>query len=130
MVELNQLQDILKQKGAGSEPEQDDTRSAFAQTQDSVLRNFNVGLSRTLGIPRAITDVAGKFRDVQFEAFGIEPKETPNIIPSGEEIQNFFAEQGMAFPFGEEPETIGAIAKRYNNYTRKDFIRNGCNFGI
>lgn len=99
MVTLNKVRQIIS--------EREESKSVFGSIDD-VFRNFNTGLARTFGIPRAITDITGKFRDFQFETFGIEAKETPGILPTGAQIQELGSRVGMTFAPGEEPDTITA----------------------
>lgn len=100
MVTLNELQQI--EVGNEQQP------NGILGTIEDALKSFNTGLSRTFGIPRAISDISGKFRDFQFEAVGIEPKETPNFLPTGEQIQELGSKVGMTFAPGEEPDTLVA----------------------
>ena len=111
MVTLNKLQQKL-----GLEETIEDDRSFFGRAfdkADEIAKNFNVGLARTLGIPRAIEDISGKFRDKQFATVGIEPSDAPSVFPTGERIQELGSKVGATFPPGEQPETL--IARTIQN---------------
>ena len=77
-----------------------------------VLRNFNTGLARTLGIPRALTDLNEQLGGTIFGDIGhrLKGDERINILPTAEQIQEFGSKPGLdiTFPPNEEPDTLMA----------------------
>ncbi len=103
MVTANELRQSL---------EEDDQPFSIGESVGDVLRNFNTGLARTLGIPRAITDLNEQVGGTIFGNIGRkeEGERRPNILPTGEQIQKFGSKPGLdiTFPPGEEPDTLAA----------------------
>lgn len=101
MVNINELRESLIEE---------DQPFSIGGSIGDVLRNFNTGLARTLGIPRAITDLNEQVGGTIFGNVGRreEGKDRFNILPTGEQLQELGAREGITFPPGEEPDTLAA----------------------
>ncbi len=84
---------------------------SIGESVGDVLRNFNTGLARTLGIPRAITDLNEQLGGTIFGNIGRREGEPGfNILPTSEQLQRLGSRPGVdiTFPPGEEPDTLAA----------------------
>lgn len=102
MVTLGRLKEIIEER----EP-----RDVLTNI-GGVLRNFNTGLARTFGIPRAITDLNEQVGGTIFGNVGQrqEGEKGFNILPTSEEIQKLGSKPGIDITFapGKEPDTLAA----------------------
>ena len=110
MVNINDLQESLERESFIEEPEQ-----TIGGKIGDILRNFNTGLARTLGIPRAITDLNEQLGGTIFGNVRTGERKEPsfNILPTGEQLQELGAKADITFPPGEEPDTL--IARTIQN---------------
>lgn len=105
MVTLSQAKQIREEESGG-----------FVSGAIDVARNFNTGLARTLGIPRAIVDLNEQLGGAIFSDIGRhfgqdkEQREEPgiNLLPTSSQIQEAGSRVGMTFAPGEEPDTLAA----------------------
>ena len=112
MATLQDLDQSVRESEAQETPQ--GFIETFGAAQDMFLRNFNTGIARLAGIPSAITELVGKTlppsqSGLRERATGQrEDAQVSNIFPSQSEIQDFAAEQGLAFPAGEEPQDLAS----------------------
>ncbi len=107
----------------------------FGIAQDRLLRNLNTGIADFAGLPKLISDVTSKIRSSQIPkavASGLTTiAEVPGVkqvagkvfdsipegatggstladipFPTSNQAQEFFADHGMAYPVGQEPDDV------------------------
>ncbi len=76
----------------------------YGKTQDNVLKNFNTGVARFFGLPRTLVDLMETGENKLLSLVGIDIEKREGGLPTAEQIQQFGANQGMAFAPGEEPQ--------------------------
>lgn len=109
MATLDELNLILNESG---DDQANDFFQQFGESQEKVLKNFNTGIARLFGLPRLATDLLEKGENKLLDFIGLDKliRETdpdePSILPTGEQVQSFAAEKGLAFAPGEEPQDV------------------------
>ena len=114
---LDRLNQALGESGS---PEAMGFVKDFGQSQEKILKNFNTGVARLFGLPRAAVDLieAGENKLLDFVGIDSEKAKLSNFtgieskvggfLPTSRQIQDVGADAGLSFREGEEPQDLGS----------------------
>jgi len=107
------LEELNQSLGESGSPEAMGFIQKFGQSQEKILKNFNTGVARLFGLPRAAVDLLDTGEAKLLDLVGFKKKDLSNtkefsILPTTKQILKAGSNQGITFAPGEEPQDLAS----------------------